>query len=67
MEEIEKVPISQKLTLSIREAAAYSGIGINKIEKLLREPNCPFVIYVGVKKLVKREPFEKFILEKLAI
>lgn len=48
------IPIHQKLALTIPEAAAYSNIGINKISSLLRDPNCPFVLYVGAKRLVKR-------------
>ena len=59
--EIDQVPIPQKLTLTIREAAEYSNIGINKIGSMLRTPNCPFVLYVGAKKLVKRQEFEEFI------
>lgn len=65
--EIEQVPIPQKLTLTIREAAEYSNIGINKIDSMLRTPNCPFVLYVGAKKLVKRQEFEKFIRMQVAI
>ncbi len=61
------VPINQKLLLSIREAAEYSGIGINKINDMLRSPNCPYVLYVGVKKLVKREAFEEFLKNQLTI
>lgn len=64
---IEKVPIHLKTTLTIREAAEYSNIGINKIDSLLRSPNCPFVLYVGTKKLVKRKEFEQFISNKLII
>ena len=56
-----------KMTLTIREAAEYSNIGINKIDSMLRTPNCPFVLYVGTKKLVKRKEFERYIAEKLAI
>ena len=67
MNENNIIPISQKLALSIREAAAYSNIGINKIESILRTPNCPFVLYVGTKKLVKRKEFEKFISEQVII
>lgn len=59
--EVEIVPIPQKLTLTIREAAEYSNIGINKIEQMLRQPGCPFVLYVGTKKLVKRKKFEDYI------
>ena len=63
----EKVPIHLKVTLTIREAAEYSNIGINKIDSLLRTPNCPFVLYDGTKKLVKRKEFEQFISQKLII
>lgn len=62
-----KVPIHLKLTLTIKEAAEYSNIGINKIDDMLRTPNCPFVLYVGNKKLVKRKEFEEFISSKLLI
>ncbi len=63
----EKVPIHLKLALTIREAAEYSNIGINKIDQLLRSPNCPFVLFVGTKKLVKRKEFEEYISQKLVI
>ncbi len=63
----EKVPIHLKMNLSIREAAEYSNIGINKIDAMLRSPNCPFVLYVGSKKLVKRKAFEEYIGNMLII
>lgn len=63
----EQVPIADKVTLTIREAAEYSNIGINKIDSLLKNPRCPFVLYVGKKKLVKRREFEKFIAESIQI
>ena len=63
----EKVPIYRKTTLTIREAAEYSNIGINRINSLLRAPNCPFVLYVGSKKLVKRKEFEQFLSQRMII
>ena len=63
----EKVPIHQKITLTIKEAAEYSNIGINKIDQMLRSPNCPFVLFVGTKKLVKRKEFEEFIHDRMII
>lgn len=63
----EKLPINLKLALTIKEAAEYSNIGINKIDSLLKSPNCPFVLYVGSRKLVKRKEFEDFIRECLVI
>ncbi len=67
MEPIEKVPIHNKLALTIREAAEYSNIGINKIDSMLRQPNCPFVLFIGTKRLVKRKEFETYISQQLAI
>ena len=63
----EKVLIKDKVALTVTEAAAYSNIGINKLESLLRNPRCPFVLYVGKKKLVKRKEFEKFISDNTEI
>ena len=61
------VPIWLKTTLTIREEAEYSNIGINKIENLIKGPNCDFVLYVGRKRLIKRKQFEQFIERHLEI
>ena len=53
------VPIHLKVTLSIKEANKLTGIGINSIEDRLRETNCPFVLFVGTKKMIKRKDFEE--------
>lgn len=66
-ENLQTVPIHEKVALTIREAAEYSNIGINKIDSMLRSPNCPFVLFVGSKKLVKRKEFEQFISQALII
>lgn len=55
------VPIWEKHLLTIDEAALYTNIGQNRIAEMLRKPSCPFVIYIGRKKLVKRAAFEKFL------
>lgn len=62
-----KVPIWEKSNLTIREAAEYSNIGINRIEELLKMPNCKFVLYVGKKKLVKRREFDEFLSDTVEI
>ena len=64
---IGKVPIHLKMTLTTKEAAEYSNIGINKIDSMLRSLNCPFVLFVGTKKLVKRKEFEQYISQRLVI
>lgn len=53
--------------LTKQEAALYSHIGINKLEEMLKVPNCPFVLYVGKKKLIKRREFEEYLSEQIEI
>ena len=61
------IPVQNKVALTVSEAAAYSNIGENRISNLLRTPNCPFVLFVGNKKLVKRREFEKFLESRLTV
>ena len=62
-----EVPIKDKLNLTIEEAAAYSNIGINKIAEISRQPNCPFALYIGKRRLIKRKAFEKYIENMIEI
>ena len=66
---IGTVPIHLKMTLTTkRQAAEYRAIGINKIDGMLRSPNCPFVLFVGTKRSWSSgKEFEQFISEKLVI
>ena len=41
-------------------AAAYSGIGINKLLKLSDDESCPFVLWIGSKRLIKRRQLDEF-------
>ena len=49
-----EVPIWEKSNLTLEEAAAYSGIGINKLREISNEPGCSFVFFIGKKRLFKR-------------
>lgn len=55
------VPIWEKSTLTIEEAAAYSGIGRNKLRSLTDSEGCEFVLWIGNKRLIKRKLFDKYI------
>ena len=61
------IPIWEKAMLTKQEAAFYSHIGINKLEEMFKVPNCPFVLYVGKKKLIKRRKFEEYLSEQIEI
>lgn len=55
------VPIKDKLLLTIDEASAYSGISESVLRSRLKEGNYDFVVKNGVKTLIKRRLFEKYL------
>ena len=55
------VPIWEKSNLTLEEAAAYSGIGINKLRDLSNREDCEFVLWVGSKRLIKRRLLDRFL------
>lgn len=58
-----EVPIWEKYCLTLDEAAAYFGIGINKLREMTDEPNCQFVIFNGSKRLIKRLKLEENLID----
>ena len=62
-----EVPVYLKSNLTIEEAAVYSGIGRNKLRELTNDERCPFVLYVGSKRLIKRRKFDEFIEKAYSI
>ena len=58
-----EVPIWEKYCLTLDEAAAYFGIGINKLREMTDEPNCQFVIFNGSKRLIKRRMLEENLID----
>ena len=55
------VPVWEKANLSLEEAAAYFGIGIKKLRGRTKDENCPFVLWNGNKRLIKRKALERYL------
>ena len=47
------VPLWEKANLTVYEAAAYSGIGADKLRELSDREDCEFVLWNGTKRLIK--------------
>lgn len=62
-----EIPVWRKLNLSVKEAAAYSGIGEHKIENMLSDTNCDFLLIKGTHRMIKRKQFEAYIDKLKAI
>ena len=58
---MKQIPIWEKSNLTLEEAAAYSGIGINKLRQMTDDENCEFVLWIGNKRLIKRRKLDEYI------
>ena len=54
-----EVPIWEKYCLTLDEAAAYFGIGVNKLREMTDDSTCMFVVFNGTKRLIKRKKLEE--------
>ena len=50
-----EVPVWERFTITLDEASQYFGIGTSKLRELSNGDNCPFVLWVGSKRLIKRK------------
>ncbi len=62
-----EIPVWEKANLTLEEAAAYSGVGINKLRELSDSDDCKFVLWVGRKRLLKRRPLEQYLEQAYSI
>lgn len=63
-----QVPIWQKSNLTLEEAAAYSGIGINKLRSMTDSDECKFVFWNGTKRLmIKRRKLDEYLDKEFSI
>jgi len=66
-EKKKEVPIWEKVTITIDEANAYSGIGVVKLRELTEQEDCPFVLWIGSRRLVKRKKFEEYLESQYSV
>lgn len=62
MNSIVTIPIWERYTLSIEEAAAYFRIGENKLRKIVSEnKDADYLLWNGNRPQIKRKKFEQLI------
>ena len=61
------VPISEKYCLTISEASDYFGIGEKKLREISDGDSCPFILWVGSKRLIKRQAMEKYLEKQFSV
>lgn len=61
------VPIWYKSNLTVEEAIVYTGIGRDKLYEITNREDCPFVLWVGNRRLIKRKELEEYINKAYSI
>lgn len=52
---------AERYSMTLKEASEWSGIGINRLRDITNEPKCPFVFFIGVKRMIRTERFRKWL------
>ena len=62
MKHSQSVPLWEKYTLTVEEAAAFFRLGEHKLRSLINEnKNADYLLWNGNRVQIKREKFEKFV------
>lgn len=59
--------IAEKSLLTLEEAAEYFNIGMQKLRDLTNDDHCPYVLWNGSKRLIKRKSLEEFLYSQYSI
>jgi excisionase family DNA binding protein len=66
-QKMQIVPIWERVTITLEEAAAYTGIGVCKLREMSNEPGCDYVIWVGGRRLFKRRKLDEFLEKSFSV
>ena len=58
---VKDVPVWEKNNLTIDEAATVFNIGEHKLRELTESEDCPYVLWVGRKRLIKKDLFQAYL------
>lgn len=61
------VPLWHKANLTIEEASSYTGIGRDKLYEITNREDCPFVLWIGNRRLIKRQAVDDYIRKSYSI
>ena len=59
--------LMEKPLLTLKEVSIYTGIGINKLREMSNENSCDYVLFVGRKRMFKREALLQFLKEAYSV
>lgn len=64
---VDDIPVSEKYSISNKEAAQYFSIGIKKMRRLAEDNFGDFAVYSGNRYLIIRSKFEEYLQKTSSI
>ena len=61
------MPVWEKTLLTVDEASAYTGIGINTLRRISDENGSRLVLWIGNRRMFKRKQLEEYLEKEYSI
>ena len=61
------IPVWEKSLLTLNEASAYTGLGINRLRRIANSNQNELVVWVGSKRMFKRRKLDEYLEKAISL
>ena len=62
-----EIPVWEKTLLTLNEASAYTGLGINRLRTIANSHQNELVVWVGSKRMFKRRKLDEYLEKAISL
>ena len=62
-----EIPVWEKTLLTLNEASAYTGLGINRLRTIANSHQNEIVVWVGSKRMFKRRKLDEYLEKAISL
>lgn len=62
-----EIPVWEKTLLTLNEASAYTGLGINRLRTIANSHQNELVVWVGSKRMFKRRKLDEYLEKSISL
>lgn len=62
-----EIPVWEKTLLTLNEASAYTGLGINRLRTIANSHQNELVVWVGSKRMFKRKKLDEYLEKAISL
>ena len=61
------IPVWERTLLTLNEASAYTGLGINRLRRIANSNETELVVWVGSKRMFKRRKLDEYLERSVSL